>query len=410
MSGGRVSAVAGVPGKNDTYYVGAADGGVFRTTNGGMTWTAEFQHQPSCPSARWRWIRATPKSSGRARGRETSATTSRSATASTSPPTAARTGRTSGLDATFQIPRIVIDPQHTEHGVSSRRWAARGRTTRSAASSARRTAARPGRRCSTSRPTSGIADVAMDPVNPHGALRRDVQVPAHAVELLRRRPRRTRSTSRSTAARRGRGLCGHGLPTTPMSRIGLADRAQPAERVYAAIGSTEGVIWRSDDAGANWTMVEQRPGGRRPLLLLLAHGGRSDQPRARVRALDVPDGVARRRPALHADREAGPRATTTPSGSIPSGSGRIIEGNDGGVILSRDNGAHWQFVHNLAIGQLYHVAADGEFPYLVCGGLQDNSAWCGPGWSQDPTGILDRDWFATERRRRHLRHSGRRRS
>ncbi|MGH7690286.1 MAG: WD40/YVTN/BNR-like repeat-containing protein, partial [Gemmatimonadaceae bacterium] len=45
VSGGRVSAVAGVAGQNDTYYVGTADGGVFRTTNGGITWTAEFQHQ-----------------------------------------------------------------------------------------------------------------------------------------------------------------------------------------------------------------------------------------------------------------------------------------------------------------------------------------------------------------------------
>ena len=46
ISGGRVSAVAGVAGNPDIYYVGAADGGVFRTDNGGTTWTAEFQHQP----------------------------------------------------------------------------------------------------------------------------------------------------------------------------------------------------------------------------------------------------------------------------------------------------------------------------------------------------------------------------
>ncbi len=77
----------------------------------------------------------------------------------------------------------------------------------------------------------------------------------------------------------------------------------------------------------------------------------------------------------------------------PTGSGRIIEGNDGGVILSRDNGAHWAFLHNIAIGQFYHVGTGDERPYLVCGGLQDNSSWCGPSRTKDNSGILDRDWF-----------------
>src|SRR5271167_2085440 len=45
ISGGRVSAVAGVSGNSEIYYVGAADGGVFRTNDGGMTWKALFQHE-----------------------------------------------------------------------------------------------------------------------------------------------------------------------------------------------------------------------------------------------------------------------------------------------------------------------------------------------------------------------------
>jgi photosystem II stability/assembly factor-like uncharacterized protein len=77
----------------------------------------------------------------------------------------------------------------------------------------------------------------------------------------------------------------------------------------------------------------------------------------------------------------------------PDGSGQIIEGNDGGVAMSRDNAGHWAFVHNIAIGQLYHVSTGAGPFYTVCGGLQDNSAWCGPGRSKDPSGILDRAWF-----------------
>jgi hypothetical protein len=63
-------------------------------------------------------------------------------------------------------------------------------------------------------------------------------------------------------------------------------------------------------------------------------------------------------------------------------------------VISRDNGAHWDFMHNVAIGQLYHVSATGEGWTRICGGLQDNSAWCGPAVSKDPSGILDRQWFA----------------
>ena len=46
IAGGRVTAVAGVPGSPDIYYVGGADGGVFRTEDGGITWKALFQHEP----------------------------------------------------------------------------------------------------------------------------------------------------------------------------------------------------------------------------------------------------------------------------------------------------------------------------------------------------------------------------
>ena len=188
-------------------------------------------------------------------------------------------------------------------------------------------------------------------------------------------------------------LSGHGLPTTPVSRIGLAVAPSQHDRVYAAIGSTEGVIWRSDDAGANWTLVskDQEADVR---AFYFSHVAVDPTNPEHVFTLsmflmDSHDGGAHFTPIAqqnHVDNHA--------IWIDPSGSGRIIEGNDGGVILSRDDGAHWAFVHNLAIGQFYHVTADNEFPYLVCGGLQDNSSWCGPGWSQDPKGVLDRQWFA----------------
>ena len=56
----------------------------------------------------------------------------------------------------------------------------------------------------------------------------------------------------------------------------------------------------------------------------------------------------------------------------------IIDGNDGGVSISRDRGETWRFVRNLPLAQYYHVAVDEAVPYNVYGGLQDNGSWRGP--------------------------------
>src|SRR3989442_7798260 len=56
----------------------------------------------------------------------------------------------------------------------------------------------------------------------------------------------------------------------------------------------------------------------------------------------------------------------------------MIQGNDGGAYLTENAAKSWRFLNNLPIGQFYMVAADNNNPYMLCGGLQDNNAWCGP--------------------------------
>src|SRR2546428_226536 len=62
----------------------------------------------------------------------------------------------------------------------------------------------------------------------------------------------------------------------------------------------------------------------------------------------------------------------------PQNPDRMIQGNDGGVYLTENGAKSWRFLNNLPIGQFYMVAADNNTPYMLCGGLQDNNAWCGP--------------------------------
>src|SRR5256885_16395800 len=62
----------------------------------------------------------------------------------------------------------------------------------------------------------------------------------------------------------------------------------------------------------------------------------------------------------------------------PQNPDRMIQGNDGGVYVTENGAKSWRFLNNLPIGQFYMVAADNNTPYMLCGGLQDSNAWCGP--------------------------------
>ncbi len=68
-------------------------------------------------------------------------------------------------------------------------------------------------------------------------------------------------------------------------------------------------------------------------------------------------------------------------------------GHDGGLDISNDGGFNWDYHNDIAVGQFYQVSADMRRPYVVCGGLQDNNAWCGPSALRSTTGAVNTDWF-----------------
>jgi photosystem II stability/assembly factor-like uncharacterized protein len=71
----------------------------------------------------------------------------------------------------------------------------------------------------------------------------------------------------------------------------------------------------------------------------------------------------------------------------------VIVGHDGGFDISYDGGLDWDYHNDIAVGQFYQVSADMRRPYYVCGGLQDNNAWCGPSALRSTTGAVNTDWF-----------------
>ncbi len=74
---------------------------------------------------------------------------------------------------------------------------------------------------------------------------------------------------------------------------------------------------------------------------------------------------------------------------------RIVAiGHDGGFDISNDGGFTWDYHNDLAVGQFYQVSADNRHPYHVCGGLQDNAAWCAPSALRSTTGPMNNDWYS----------------
>ena len=79
--------------------------------------------------------------------------------------------------------------------------------------------------------------------------------------------------------------------------------------------------------------------------------------------------------------------------SDPTTKERYYIGNDGGTALTHDHGKNYLFFDNLPVSQFYAIGADMRDPYYVYGGLQDNGSWGGPSRSRDSLGILTDHWF-----------------
>jgi photosystem II stability/assembly factor-like uncharacterized protein len=79
----------------------------------------------------------------------------------------------------------------------------------------------------------------------------------------------------------------------------------------------------------------------------------------------------------------------------PKNGNHILIGNDGGLDVTYDQGATWEFINTIPAAQFYAIAADMRKPYYVYGGLQDNGSWGGPSQTRNNAGITNADWFRT---------------
>ena len=391
LPGGRVAAVEGSASDPKLYYFGAAGGGVWKSTNGGQTWNPVFQKQavaaigaiaidPKNDETVWVGTGEANPRNDVSYGNGIYRTTD-----------GGKTWTNMGLGATRHIARIRIDPQNSNHIVVAALGDVFGDSTERGIY-VTQDGGRTWDKTLYLSNASGGSDLAMNPQHPN--------IIFAGMWHFRRQPWTFTSGGeddglfRSTdGGRTWTKLTGHGLPAGTTGRIGLAISQSNPSRVYATIESADGILWRSDNGGEDWTLVSkdtlvvQRP-------FYFSHIEVDPKNPDHVYGLSAEfssstDGGK----TFHSIHNA-PHGDFHAMWIAPNEPSRMMVGEDGGIGISVDGGQNWFFDRNVPIGQVYHVGVSRhENPYTICGGWQDNNGWCGPSNSLDSSGILNKHWI-----------------
>ena len=386
--GGRMSAVLGVPGDSRTFWVGGADGGVWKTTNGGTTFTPQWQDEeaysvgalalaPSDHNVVWLGSgEADPRNSvsyGLGVWRSTDGGTSWTYL---------------GLRDTERIRRIAVDPRDPDTALvcaMGHEWGPneeRGvfKTT---------DAGQTWRKVLYIDEGTGCSDLDLDLSNP-----RNVYA---GMWTFQRKPWRFDDGGRETAlyVSRDAGETWKKITTTPdepMARIGLSVAQSSPNVVYLITEyPTAGTLFRSDDYGETWTMVNaNRDLNFRPFYYSDVYVDPSDEDTLFTlsgglsRSTDGGKTFQRIANTVHSDHQS--------FWIDPEDGDRLLSGSDGGFQVSFDGGDTFAVFFNITFSQFYQIFYDDRDPYFVCGGLQDNGNWCGPSRSKGGY-IRTDDWY-----------------
>ncbi len=393
---GRVTAIDVVLTQPDVIYAGTASGGVWKTTGGGQTWTPVFEHEATASIGALTVDQSNPSIVWVGTGEGNPRNSLNGGKGVYKSLDGGRSWQLMGLEDTRNIHRIIVDPRdsntvyvgaigspwgaHPERGVfkttdGGKTWTHVLKTNNH----------------------SGIADMVMDPTNPN-------KIVAAMWEHYRE-PWYFKSGGS------GSGLFithdggdnwekitdKEGLPKGDLGRIGLAIAPSNPDRVYALIEAKKNGLYVSEDGGGSWNLVNDKNDiGNRPFYYsdifvdptneykvysvftyvnVSIDGGKNFE--QLMPAYGVDNGV-------HPDHHAW--------WIHPTNGKFMLDGNDGGLNLTRDGGKTWRFMGNIPVGQFYHIAADMEIPYNVYGGMQDNGSWRGPAYVWKRQGIRNSYW------------------
>src|ERR1051325_1818624 len=387
--GGGGTAVAGGAGEPLTFYFGGTGGGVFKTTDGGLTWApisdkdfkagsiGAIEVAPSDPNVVYVGTGESPIRGTVSPGNGVYKS-----------PDAGKTWTHIGLDNAGQIGAIRVHPTNPDlvyvavlghaFGPSADRGVYRSKD-----------GGKTWDKVLFRSDSAGAIDLAMDPTNP--------RILYAAFWQARRGPWYMSSGGG------GRGLFkttdggdsskelthNEGLPRTTLGKIGVTVSANH-DRIYAIVEADSGGVFRSDDGGETWRRTnDERNLRQRAWYYSHIHA----DPKS-------PDVVYVLNTSLYRSVDAGRTFTAlrAPHGDhhglsiAPSDPNRMINSNDGGATVSFNGGVTWTTQNNQPTAQFYHVIATTHVPYRICGSQQHNSTVCIASRTDGGT-IGEKDWY-----------------
>lgn len=389
--GNRFSAAAGISGDPHTYYVGAASGGIYKTTDGGVHWDAIFDDQPvqsigalavapSDPNVVW---------AGTGEGKIRShVSVGQGVYRSVD---AGRTWTLAGLERTGRIPRLVVHPADPDVAYACALGHAYGpqpergvfRTTDGGAT---------WERVLFVDEDTGCSDIAMDPSNPRVLFAGTWQLEIHTWGRTSGGPGGGLHVSRDGGdtwrklSGPGNGI---GLPEKPVGKVAVAVAPSNPRRVYALLETGDGIpwegretedgqLWRSEDGGRTWSLITRnRNAMGRPHYYSRVVVSPSDEDEAYFLTASFTVSTDGGRTLDVVPRPQAPGGDHHDMWIDPASPERMIVAHDQGLSISINRGKTW-FRQRLTNAQMYHVTVDDAIPYNVLGNKQDEPTYRGP--------------------------------
>ena len=393
--GGRSVAVAGVPSQPDTYYFGAVGGGVFKTTDSGLSWLPVSDGQFKTGSVGALAVAdSDPNVIYAGMGEACVRGNATHGDGVYKSVDAGRTWRNTGLEDSYHIGAVRVHPKNPDIvyvAALGHLWGPnemRGvyRTTDGGASW-KQVLKRSGIAGSNN---AGAVDIAMDPGNP--------RVLYAAMWEISRKPWRMDSGGPGSGLFKSTDGGDNwteisrapGLPRGVLGRIGIAVSPANTERVWALVEAADGGLFRSDNGGRNWTKVNDQ-NDLKQRAWYYAHIFADPKNADTVYALNV---------GMYRSIDGGRTFSTMrpPHGDnhglwiAPNDPNRMIQSNDGGATITRDGGRTWSSIDNQPTAQFYRVALDQDFPYNIYGAQQDNTTVRIPSRTAGGS-IMAADWY-----------------
>lgn len=393
---GRVTAIDVVTENPDMMYVGTASGGLWKSISGGIKWEPIFDKEVTASIGAVAIQQSNPSVIWVGTGEGNPRNSLNGGYGVYKSLDGGKTWKAMGLEKTRHIHRIKIDPmnpntvyvgaigspwgEHPERGVF--KTTDGGETWEKVLFINNKT---------------GVADLIMDPTNPN--------------KLIAAMWEHKRDPWFFKSGGTGSGLYmthdggenwkklseEDGLPKGDLGRIGVAIAPRKPNIVYALIEAKKNALYKSEDGGFKWKKINDKEDiGNRPFYYSEIYVDPENENRIfsvftyvnvsqdggknfdeLMPAYGVDNGV-------HPDHHA--------FWIHPENGQFMMDGNDGGLNISKDGGKSWRFIGNLPVAQFYHINVDIEYPYNVYGGMQDNGSWRGPSYVWKAQGIRNSYW------------------